>query len=149
MVRAAIYRNATRYFVDQVNQGRFLVIDSGLSMEAIRRDLKQNIPGLRIIHIQCPLWLAIMRDTVRSLRRASHPRGRFLHLRALNDLLNPFRRDKFFQPGITDPFEYPACADGHVSTFRKHPIRVAQEILEKVHINVGTPLGDHLKTGHP
>jgi len=128
--KARIYSRAAKVFQDRIRTGEFLIIDSGLSVENIRKALKRRIPDLKIVHIYCPLWVAVLRDTLRSFRMSGHERGRFLHLRAILDRLNPLKKEKFGQPGITYPFEYPECADLHVNTFQKQPRRVAQEILE-------------------
>jgi hypothetical protein len=94
--------------------------------------LKETIPQLRIIHVTCPLLVAVWRDTWRSLRRVRHERGSFLYLRALGDALNPFKKYKFPQPGITYPFEYPYCADVHVHTVLNTPLTAAQYIIKQL-----------------
>jgi hypothetical protein len=65
-----------------------------------------------------------------------HERGWFLHLRALSDLLNPFIRpeDRFPQPAITYPFDFPSCADLHVSSFRHDPASMVETIVQQLGI---------------
>ncbi len=133
-VKAAIYNNAIIHFSEFLRARLTLVIDSGLSNERIRQQLKQSLRELRVVHIHCPLLVAVYRDTIRSILQQSHERGRFLHLQAIASLLNPFAKEKFPQPGITYPFEYPHCADAHVNTFRKKPRSVALEIMEKLQL---------------
>jgi adenylylsulfate kinase-like enzyme len=137
-IKTVIYARAAEYFLERVRHGDFLIIDSGLSVETIREQLKERIPGLRVVHIYCPRWMAVLRDTIRSLKSSDHERGAFLYLRAYSDLLNPFKKNKFQQPGVTYLFEYPECADLHVSTLRKRPREVAREILEKLRIVTST-----------
>lgn len=128
-IKYSIYDRAAAEFLNVLQLGKSLVIDSGLSVESIRRRLKETIASLRIVHLYCPLPVAVYRDTKRSLRGQRHERGSYLHLRALISLLNPFQDKKFPQPGVTYPFEPPECADCHVSTFLKHPSAVAEEIV--------------------
>ena len=132
LVMKAIYEKAIRIFNERLKQGTSLIIDAGLSVESLRQEIKLRVPGIRIVHVSCPLWLAILRDTRRSLRlHYRHERGRFLHLRALLDLVNPFKNSqtRFPQPGITYPFEYPACASLHISSFRSDSHSIAVRIL--------------------
>lgn len=129
-----IYERAGIDFSRYLNEGYSLVIDSGLSKESIRKQLIESMENLRVVHIYCPLVVAIYRDTVRSLSGNHHERGSFLHLHALADLVNPFKKEKFDQPGITYPFEYPTCVHAHVNTFWKKPARVAEEIVKKLGI---------------
>ena len=131
-VKKVIYENAAKEFLKQLNEGFSLIIDSGLSVEAIRTMLKDKIPQLRIIHVACPLFVSIWRDTWRSLLGRQHERGSFLYVRAIGDLFNPFKKDKFPQPGVTYPFEYPLCADVHVYTFLNSPSSAAKEIVQKL-----------------
>lgn len=131
-VKKIIYENAAAEFKRQLAEGFTLVIDSGLSVEAIRTMLKEQIPQLRIIHVTCPLLIAVWRDTWRSLRRVNHERGSFLYLRALCDVLNPFKKNKFPQPGITYPFDYPYCADVHVNTVLNTPDTAAHYIIKQL-----------------
>ena len=133
-LKFVIYQRAAQEFSQHLNQGHTLVVDSGLSVERIREYLKATLPSLKICHVHCPLPIAIWRDTQRSLLNESHERGKFLHLRAMRDLLNPFRKEKFPQPGITYPFEEPRCADIHINTFFKSPLKAAHEILEKLNL---------------
>jgi predicted kinase len=129
-VKRFIYARAAQEFLADLRKGYSLVIDSGLSKESIRVELKCAIQSLRIVHLHCPLVVAVLRDTWRSWCGSAHERGRYLHLRALASLLNPFEPRKFPQPGITYAFEYPACADLHVSTLFKRPERVAEEVVK-------------------
>ena len=131
-VKKVIYENAAEEFKRQLAEGFTLVIDSGLSVESIRTMLKETIPQLRIIHVTCPLLVAVWRDTWRSLLRVRHERGSFLYLRALGDALNPFKKRKFPQPGITYPFEYPYCADVNVHTVLNTPLTAAQYIIKQL-----------------
>jgi adenylylsulfate kinase-like enzyme len=133
-VKTEIYQRAVPVFASLLHDGHSLVIDSGLSIERIRRQLKEAIPGLKVCHIYCPLVVAFWRDTKRSVIGKKHERGRWLHLRALSDLLNPFKQDKFAQPGVTSPFEFPECADVHINTFLKTPECAANEIIEKLQV---------------
>lgn len=133
-VKAEIYRRAAAEFLKFLQQGISLVIDSGLSIERIRRDLKEMVPRLKICHIHCPLVIAIMRDTKRSFSAQQHERGRWLHLRALRDFVNPLKKDKFPQPGVTSPFQFPECADLHVNTFLRTPESAANEIIERLQL---------------
>jgi predicted kinase len=128
-IKQHIYSRAAQEFLKDLEEGHSLVIDSGLSKESIRVELKRTIKVLQIVHVHCPLFVSIVRDTWRSWCGQRHERGRYLHLRALISLMNPFEKEKFPQPGITCPFDYPACADLHVNTFFKTPGRVAEEIL--------------------
>lgn len=127
-IKALIYKRASVEFSRYMQEGRSLIIDAGLSNERIRREMIQNIKNLKVVHVYCPLFVAIYRDTMRSLKGHNHERGRYLHLRAIYDLVNPFKREKFPQPGITYPFEYPYCAHFHVNTFLRKPEIVAREI---------------------
>jgi adenylylsulfate kinase-like enzyme len=129
-IKALIYARASEYFRTRLADGITLVIDSGLSNETIRRQLKQAIPRLSIIHVTCPLPLAVYRDTKRSLCGVRHERGQFLHLRAIIDVLLFWKKEKFPQPGITYPFEYPTCAELHINTWRTRPETAAHEIAE-------------------
>jgi adenylylsulfate kinase-like enzyme len=131
-VKKVIYENAAEEFKQQLAEGFTLVIDSGMSVEAIRIMLKETIPQLRIIHVSCPLLVAVWRDTWRSLLRVRHERGSYLYLRALRDALNPFKKHKFPQPGITYPFEYPYCADVHVHTVLNTPLTAAHYIIQQL-----------------
>ena len=111
-----------------MQEGRSIIIDSGLSNERIRREMIQNVKNLKIVHVYCPLFVAIYRDTMRSIKGHNHEGGPYLHLKALCDFINPFKKEKFPQPCITYTFDYPECADLHVSTFFKNPEKVAREI---------------------
>ena len=106
-VKSLIYDKALQKFSDYLRQGYSLIIDSGLSVESIRKKLKTSIPQMKICHVYCPLVVAILRDTKRSILHKEHERGNYLHLRALFDLVNPLKKEKFPQPGITYKFEYP------------------------------------------
>jgi predicted kinase len=132
-VKRIIYENAARRFAELLAQGKSLVIDCGLSKESIRRQLKSQIPALRIVHLHCPLPIAIYRDCMRSLWGGKHERGPFLHLRAVWCKLlgrSPGHRKFFPQPGITYQFESPDCADAHINTWGKTPQCIAQEIFD-------------------
>ncbi len=131
-IKKAIYENAVEEFKQQLAEGFSLVIDSGLSVESIRTMLKEEIPQLRIIYVTCPLLVAVWRDTWRSLLGVRHERGSFLYLRALRDAMNPFKKHKFPQPGITYPFEYPYCADVTVHTVLNTPLTAAQHIIKQL-----------------
>jgi adenylylsulfate kinase-like enzyme len=131
-IKKIIYQNAAREFNRLLGEGFTLVIDSGLSVEAIRAMLKEKVPHLKIIHVTCPLIVSICRDTWRSLSGAKHERGTFLYLRAIRDIMNPFKKDKFPQPGITYPFEYPYCADVHVHSFFSSPLNSARLIIKQL-----------------
>lgn len=134
-VKNVIYQRAINEFQKLLQKGVLLIIDSGLSNEKIRKNIKNSIKELKIVHLYCPVITAVYRDTKRSFLRKPHERGWFLHLHAIVDLMNPFKKNKFPQPGITYPFEYPECADVHVSTFLKSPHNVAKEILIKLQNN--------------
>ncbi len=131
-IKRIIYENAAREFIRLLSDGFSLVIDSGLSVESIRCMLKEKIPQLKIIHVTCPLVVSIWRDTWRSLLGRTHERGSFLYLRAIIDLLNPFKKHKVPQPGITYLFEYPRCADVHVHTFLNNPANAAKDSMIKL-----------------
>ena len=131
-IKNVIYQNAANEFNQLLGEGFTLVIDSGLSVEVIRTMLKAKVPNLKIIHVICPLLVSICRDTWRSLSGVKHERGSFLYLRAICDLLNPFKKDKFPQPGITYPFEYPHCADVHVHSFFSSPLNSARYIIKQL-----------------
>ncbi|MCX5903525.1 MAG: adenylyl-sulfate kinase [Proteobacteria bacterium] len=131
-IKSIIYENAAQEFKRLLEEGFTLVIDSGLSVEAIRTMLKETVPHLKIIHVTCPLLVSICRDTWRSLSGVKHERGSFLYLRAIRDLLNPFKKEKFPQPGITYPFEYPHCADVHVHSFFSSPLNSARYIIKQL-----------------
>jgi hypothetical protein len=126
-VKQEIYRRAAGEFRKLRELGRPLIIDCGLTSERIRLYLKTELPGLKIVHLFCPVWLSIWRDTARSLAGAPHARGHFLYLHALADLALR-RRNPFPQPGITYEFQYPHCADAHINTYRRAPAQVAEEI---------------------
>lgn len=128
-VKQRIWRRAATHFRLLLSSGRPLIVDSGLSNERIRVQMKRSVPGLRIVYLACPLFVAIIRDTKRSLFRVPHERGRFLHLHALLDLVNPWRSEKFPQPGITYAFDQPKCADLRVSTLFREPRQIADEII--------------------
>ena len=131
-IKNVIYHNAANEFNRLLSEGFTLVIDSGLSVEAIRTSLKNKISQLKIIHVTCPLLVSVCRDTWRSLKNVKHERGSFLYLRAIRDLFNPFKKDKFPQPGITYPFEYPHCADLHVHSFFSSPLHSARYIIKQL-----------------
>ena len=131
-IKSVIYENAAKEFKHMLEEGFTLVIDSGLSLEAIRTMLKETVPHLKIIHVTCPLLVSICRDTWRSLCGVKHERGSFLYLRAIRDFLNPFKKEKFPQPGITYPFEYPHCADVHVHSFFSSPLNSARYIIKQL-----------------
>jgi adenylylsulfate kinase-like enzyme len=131
-IKNVIYHNAANEFNRLLSEGFTLVIDSGLSVEAIRTSLKNKIPQLKIIHVTCPLLVSVCRDTWRSLKNVKHERGSFLYLRAIRDFFNPFKKDKFPQPGITYPFEYPHCADVHVHSFFSSPLHSARYIIKQL-----------------
>jgi len=120
--------------LNYLQEGYNLIIDSGLSVEKIRLQIKNTIPEIRICHIYCPLLVSIYRDTKRSLFNEKHERGNYLHLRALLSYVNLFQKEKFPQPGITYLFEYPYCADLHINTFLKRPEKAAKEIIDKLGI---------------
>ena len=130
-IKNIIYENAALELNRLLSDGFTLVIDSGLSVEVIRTMLKEKVPGLKIIHVTCPLVVSICRDTWRSLIGTRHERGSYLYLRAIRDLLNPFKKDKFPQPGITYPFEYPHCADVTVHSFFSSPLNSARNIIRQ------------------
>jgi adenylylsulfate kinase len=130
-IKNIIYQNAVNKFKILLGEGFTLVIDSGLSVEAIRTMLKAEVPNLKIIHVTCPLVVSICRDTWRSLSGVKHERGTFLYLRAIRDFFNPFKKEKFPQPGITYPFEYPQCADVHVHSFFSSPLNSARNIIRQ------------------
>jgi len=144
-IKQFIYSRVIGVFNDHLATGGSLIIDGGLSSERIRQQLKKEVAGLWIVHLYCPLWLAIVRDTKRSLARTPHERGWYLHLCALRDLLNPFLSpaDRFPQPANTYPFEYPASADLHISTFCRQPTAVADEIVNRL----GVPRRDIQRAG--
>jgi adenylylsulfate kinase-like enzyme len=129
-VKNIIYENAAQEFKRLLADGFTLVIDSGLSVEAIRLWLKQAVPKIKIVHVSCPLLVSVCRDTWRSLSGVKHERGRYLYLRAIRDYLNPFKKNKFPQPGITYPFEYPHCADVVVHSFFSSPRNSARYIIK-------------------
>ena len=131
-IKKIIYENAANEFKRLLGEGFTLVIDSGLSVEAIRTGLKMKIPQLKIIHVTCPLLVSICRDTWRSFSGVKHERGSFLYLRAIRDFFNPFKKEKFPQPGITYSFEYPHCADLHVYSFFSSPLNSAQYIIKQL-----------------
>jgi adenylylsulfate kinase-like enzyme len=131
-IKNVIYQNAANEFNQLLGEGFTLVIDSGLSVESIRAMLKAKVPNLKIIHVTCPLIVSICRDTWRSLSGVKHERGSFLYLRAIRDFLNPFKKDKFPQPGITYSFEYPHCADVHVHSFFSSPLNSARNIIKQL-----------------
>lgn len=133
-VKEIIYGKAAVEFLKYLNEGYNLIIDSGLSVEKIRLQIKNTIPEIRICHIYCPLFIAIYRDTKRSLLNEKHERGSYLHLRALFSYVNPLQKEKFPQPGITYRFEYPYCADLHINSFLRRPEKIAREILDKLEI---------------
>jgi predicted kinase len=135
-IKQIIYDRAIEIFNHYLDAGGSLIIDAGLSSERIRRRMKDRIPGLRIVHIHCPLWRAVVRDTRRSLKATPHERGWFLHLRAIRDRLNPFLNpeEKFPQPGITYKFEYPACADLHINSAWVKPSAIARKIVDQLGI---------------
>ncbi|MBL8178939.1 MAG: AAA family ATPase [Bryobacterales bacterium] len=132
-VKEWIYSRATEHFRALAEAGEIPIVDCGLTAEKIRVELKASIPGLRIVHLYCPLALAVWRDTKRSIL-GTHERGRFLHLRALFDRLTPWKPSSewFPQPGITYAFEYPHCADVHINTRGKTPQWVAGEALRQL-----------------
>jgi adenylylsulfate kinase-like enzyme len=68
-IKQIIYDRAVEEFNRYLTTGGSLIVDAGLSSERIRLQIKSTIPNLRIVHIYCPLWLAVARDTKRSLRR--------------------------------------------------------------------------------
>ena len=131
-IKKIIYQNAAKEFNRLMGEGFTLVIDSGLSVEAIRTMLKAKVPNLKIIHVTCPLIVSICRDTWRSLSGVKHERGTYLYLRAIRDLCNPFKKEKFPQPGITYPFEYPYCADVRVHSFFNSPLNSARLIIKQL-----------------
>ena len=131
-VKKIIYENAAQEFKRLLGEGFTLVIDSGLSVEAIRVWLKKTVPEIKIVHVSCPLLVSVCRDTWRSISGVTHERGSFLYLRAIRDLLNPFKKDKFPQPGITYPFEYPHCADVVVHSFFSSPRNSARSIIKQL-----------------
>jgi adenylylsulfate kinase-like enzyme len=134
IVKHTIYERACTIFEQRLNANSWLVIDSGLSVESIRRELRLKISQLRIVHVHCPLIVAVWRDTKRSMLGRKHERGRYLHLHAIIDRINPFKAQKFPQPGITYSFEFPASADLHINTFLKSPLLVAREIVNGLRI---------------
>ncbi len=137
-IKKIIYQNAAKEFSRLIEERNALVIDSGLSVDSIRVTLKEFIPNLKLVHITCPLGIAVWRDTKRSFREMlsgkKHERGSFLHLRAIRDYLNPFQKEKFPQPGITYLFEPPSCADLRINTFFKKPEKAAEEIIQRLGI---------------
>jgi adenylylsulfate kinase-like enzyme len=130
-IKKIIYQNAAREFNRLLAEGFTLVIDSGLSVEALRTMLKEKVPNLKIIHVTCPLIVSICRDTWRSMSGVKHERGTYLYLRAIRDFLNPFKKEKFPQPGITYPFEYPHCADVHVHSSFISPLNSARNVIRQ------------------
>lgn len=132
-VKELIYAKAAESIRLMCDSGETIVVDCGLTAEAIRLQLKESIPGLRIVHLHCPLALAVYRDTKRSLF-GTHERGRFLHIRALLDRFHPWKPSHqwFPQPGITYAFEYPQCADLHINTIWLSPRAVAKRIVKQL-----------------
>jgi len=133
-VKRLVYRRIAETLEAIVGTGKSVVVDACISIESIRLDLKRRLPAMRLIHIDCPMWLAILRETERSLCGCRHERGHYLYLHAILDLANPFHNEKFSQAGISYPFEYPQCADVHVSSRRKSPTAVAWEIVRSLRI---------------
>ena len=128
-IKEVIYTRVAEFIQREMYTGETLVLDVGGSYERFRKNLKKAVPELKIIHLHCPLLVAFWRETKRSCRLTPHGRGRFLYLRAIATKYNPFIKEKFPQPGVTYPFEYPACADVHINTFLTTPQRIAQEIV--------------------
>ncbi len=133
-IRKMIYEKAAQEFSRYLREGFTVIIDCGLTRENIRRQLKSVVPQMKICHIHCPLIVAMIRETKRSLLREKHENGHYLYLRALLSLISPFKKEKLAIPPITHTFEYPACADIHVSSFLKNPEKTASEIIEKLKI---------------
>src|SRR3989338_410051 len=132
-VKNIIYKRAAEEFSNFLDEGLSLIIDSGLSNENIRKKFLISVGSLKIVHLYCPLFVAIYRDTFRSIRGEKHERGSYLHMKAIFSLVNPFQK-KFDQPGITYPFDYPECAHLHVNTFFKSPDEISREICQKLRI---------------
>lgn len=129
-VKEAIYEKAGALLKRRMAQYQYFVVDCGTSSERLRRDLRDALGGAVVVYLTCPLPIAILRDTLRSIAGKPHARGRFLYLHALVDWVNPFKRDKFPQPAITYPFEVPEFADLRISTLLRRPEDTAQKIIE-------------------
>lgn len=133
-IREMIYEKAAHEFSNYLKKGFTLIIDCGLTRERVRKQLKLAIPQLKIFHIYCPLIVSMIRETKRSIFGEKHENGRYLYLRALFSMLNPSKKEKLAIPPFTHKFEYPECADLHISSFLKSPEKAANEIIEKLNI---------------
>ncbi len=129
-VRKIIYDRAAQEFHNYLKEGLTLIIDCGLTNESIRRQLKSSIPTMKICHVYCPLIVAMYRETKRSIIKEKHENGHYLYLRALLSLLNRGKSEKIAIPPITHKFDYPECADLHISSFLKSPEKIANKIIE-------------------
>lgn len=143
-VKEIIYEKASELLRRQMTHYEYFVVDCGTSSERLRCELRDALGGAFVVHLTCPLPVAILRDTLRSLARKPHARGKFLYLHALLDLINPFKAEKFPQPGITYHFEDPACADVQIRTLFKKPEVTAVEIVESLKVRTGLRVRDAL-----
>ncbi len=133
-IRKMIYEKASQEFSHYLSKGFTLIIDCGLTTESVRKQLKSSVPQMKICHIYCPLIIAMIRETKRSILREKHEHGHYLYLRALLSLFSPLKKEKLAVPPFTHKFDYPACADLHISSFLKSPDKIAEEIAEKLNV---------------
>src|SRR5580692_4916630 len=83
-----IYGLAAEKLAAKTRSGKSLIVDACVAVESIRLDLKRKLPALRLVHIDCPMWCAFLRETLRSLHCCPHERGHYLYLHAALDLVN-------------------------------------------------------------
>jgi predicted kinase len=135
--RYAIYRPVNEHCCRLLESGRSIVLDAAVSREPFRAWIKREIPGLVVAWIECPLPVAMLRETWRSCRDRGHDRGTFLYARAIAHRLFRPRPQWVHMPPVTAPFDPPRCADLRVGSLIKSPDRIAREVLAAVGLQLG------------
>jgi adenylylsulfate kinase-like enzyme len=135
--RYEIYRPVNEYCRRLLESGQSIVLDAAVSREPCRAWIKREIPGLIITWIDCPLPVAVLRETWRSLRDRDCDRDTFLYARAIVRRLFRPRSEWIHMPPVTAPFDPPHCADLRVSSLIKSPDRIAREVLTAVGVVPG------------
>lgn len=115
-IKRIIYEKAIARLWDITRTGGSIIVDTGTSAEWLRRWVKQELPNAILVHLYCDLATQLFREVKRSLSGDAHVRENWILFKAYRDLLLD-KKEKFPQPGVTYPFEFPFSADLHINTF--------------------------------
>lgn len=88
--RRQTYVNVARYYGEKIKQGEVLIIDTGARDDFTREPLVA-IPSMHYVYLHCPLWVAIARETKRSITGENRDLqgAHFLYLQAVLSYLLP------------------------------------------------------------